>query len=128
MRLLLDTHVFLWWLAADPRLSRSALDAIADPDNVLFLSSVSVADMSIKARIGRLRLNRRLDEVVREGMAGGPIAELPLRIAHAQHLADLPLLHRDPFDRLLVAQAQVEDMPIVSADPEIARYPVRVIQ
>ena len=105
MNLLLDTHVFIWSKTDDPRMSSSAWSMLRDPGNQLFMSSISVAEMAIKSAIGKLSLDLPLDQFVTTGMRNGQIAELPLRSSHAIRLASLPLHHRDPFDRLLIATA-----------------------
>lgn len=127
MKALLDTHVFLWWVSADPRLSPRAMDVIADGNNSLFLSAASGWEMAIKSALGKLSLSGSLDSFVSEQLAANSIQVLPVLMAHALHVSNLPPYHRDPFDRLLVAQAQLERMPILTNDPWIAEYPVEVI-
>jgi clan AA aspartic protease len=100
MKLLLDTHVFIWSKTNDPRMSSSAWSMLRDPANQLFMSSISVAEMAIKSAIGKLSLDLPLDQFVTTGMQNAQIVELPLRSTHAIRLASLPLHHRDPFDRL----------------------------
>ncbi|MGV0741464.1 type II toxin-antitoxin system VapC family toxin [Mycolicibacterium sp. XJ870] len=123
MRGLLDTHVLLWWLADAKNLSPAHRATIAEPDNELFVSAITVAEVAIKASLGKLRAPTGLDEVVRE--AG--FRELPFTAAHAEALRDLPWHHRDPFDRMLVAQAMVEQLDLVSADKRLRDYPVACI-
>jgi len=127
MRALLDTHAFLWWITDDPRLSRRAREIIADGANRLFLSAVSGWEIAIKAGLGRLVLEGDPGVFVIEQMAANAIEDLPIFMGHVLRVYDLPPHHRDPFDRLLVAQAQMENLPIVTADPRISLYDVEVL-
>ena len=122
MRLLLDTHVLLWTVAESRRLSAAARTLIEEPDNELTFSSVSLWEVAIKAGLGRddFRIDVRS---LRRALFDNNYAELPMTGAHAAALSALPAIHRDPFDRMLVAQAIVEGLVLVSADPAIARYP-----
>lgn len=123
MNLLLDTHALLWWLSDDEMLSPEARVAISNPENTVFLSAVVVWEIRIKQRIGKLELPDEFSEVLERQ----PFTELPITIDHANALTWLPMIHRDPFDRLLVAQAMVEELTIVSRDSVIAGYGVSVI-
>ncbi len=123
MNILLDTHVVLWWLADDPQLSREARSAIADPDNTVFLSAVVVWEIRIKQAIGKLEIPSDFADV----LAGQPFSELPVTVEHANALAGLPVLHRDPFDRMLVAQATVERLTVVTRDQDIPRYGIATV-
>ena len=123
MNLLLDTHTVLWWLSDDPALSETARAAIADPENTVFLSAVVVWEIRIKQRIGKLDLPDDFGEVLERQR----FAELPVTVDHAHTITELPAVHRDPFDRMLVAQAMVEHMAIVTRDQLIAEYDVGVI-
>ena len=123
MNLLLDTHALLWWLADDPQLSRKARSAIADPDNTVFISAVVVWEIRIKQAVGKLEIPSDFAEV----LAGQPFSELPVSVEHANALAGLPGLHRDPFDRMLVAQATVERLAIVTRDDDIPRYGIATV-
>ena len=125
MRLLLDTHAFLWWVADDRRLSRKARAAIASRDSACFLSLASVWEMAIKVGLNRLELPSSVDRFVSEQMAANAIEPLPIDLGHSGDVARLPFHHRDPFDRLLAAQALGEELAIVSADPVFAKYGVR---
>ncbi len=125
MRLLLDTHAFLWWVADDRRLSRKARAAIASRDSACFLSMASVWEMAIKVGLDRLELPSSVDRFVSEQMAANAFEPLPIDLGHAGDVARLPFHHRDPFDRLLVAQALGEGLTIVSADPVFAKYGVK---
>ena len=123
MNLLLDTHTVLWWLSDDPALSETARAAIADPENTVFLSAVVVWEIRIKQSIGKLDLPDDFGEVLDRQ----PFTELPVTVDHAHTIVELPAVHRDPFDRMLVAQAIVEHMAIVTRDQSIADYDVDVI-
>ena len=124
MNLLLDTHVFLWVVDDSPQLSSAARAAIVDGANIVFVSAVTAWEISIKQAIGKLTLPRGnfLDELRLHRLT-------PLNITteHALTVAGLPPYHQDPFDRLLVAQAQVEKLTLVTGDPKIQQYAVRVI-
>lgn len=122
MRLLLDTHVVLWELEGSRRASHAAQEAIEQASELLF-SVVSFAEIGIKAAIGKLSVPRDLREHV---LASG-LEILRLDAHHGLAVADLPMHHRDPFDRLLVAQARAEDLTIVTADPRIASYDVTLV-
>ncbi len=111
MKALLDTQVFLWWISDDPRLSSRASAIIKDGNNKLFLSAASGWEIAIKVRLGRLTLPEPLETFVPEQMALNAIEGLPIQMSHALHVYTLPDHHRDPFDRLLVAQAQLENLP-----------------
>lgn len=128
MRVLLDTHAFLWWITEDPRLSANASRVIADGKNTILFSAASAWEIAIKASLGRLEVAAEdLESFISEELARNAIEPLPVLITHALHVNTLPHHHRDPFDRLLVAQAQLEQVPILTADQQIARYPVKVI-
>lgn len=127
MNLLLDTQILLW-LDSDPaKLSTTATQACTDPGNTLWLSAASAWEMQNKINLGKLRLRRSLAETIASHQATNGLQILPVQLAHALALANLPLHHKDPFDRLLIAQANHENWEIVSADPEFRAYPVRVI-
>ncbi|MBM4429845.1 MAG: type II toxin-antitoxin system VapC family toxin [Chloroflexi bacterium] len=126
MRILLDTQIFLWWIMDSPLLSQSARSLTAEGNNELFLSAASGWEIAIKTRLGRLQLPDAPERFVPEQLAQNRILSLPVLMSHALHVANLPDHHNDPFDRLLVAQAQVEDLPILTSDPNIARYDVRI--
>ena len=123
MRLLLDTHCLLWWLAADARLKPSVRDAIADRDSTVYLSAVVLWEIRIKEALGKLKIPRDFRNVLdRE-----EFVELPVTLDHADGVARLPDLHRDPFDRLLISQAIDSDLVLVTGDETIQRYPVTTL-
>ena len=128
MRLLLDTHVLLWTIAESRRLSAAARALIGEPDNELTFSSVSLWEVAIKA--GRGRDDFRIDvSSLRRSLFDNDYVELPITGAHAVALGALPPIHRDPFDRMLVAQAIVEGLTLVTSDPAVAKYrgPIRLV-
>ena len=122
-RLLLDTHVVLWWLADDQRLGEEARRLIANPGNHVAVSAASVWEMAIKSSIGKLSVP---DDVGSAVLACG-FVPLPVTIEHAARIGELPLHHRDPFDRMLIAQAQLEDLDLLTADGGLAEYSVKVV-
>ncbi|ADB31483.1 PilT protein domain protein [Kribbella flavida DSM 17836] len=121
-RLLLDTHVLLWWLADGPELSGELKDRI-DTELEVYVSAATVWELSIKAAAGKVTVPEDFSEVVLDGGVG----ELPIRLVHAQEAGALPLLHRDPFDRMLVAQARIEGLTLVTRDSAIHAYDVPVL-
>jgi PIN domain nuclease of toxin-antitoxin system len=127
MKALLDTHAFLWWINDDPRLSDTARELASNGENELFLSAASGWEIAIKMRLGRLEVREDPEQFIFDQLALNDIAVLPISMNHALRTAALPDHHRDPFDRMLVAQSQIEQLPIVTADPLIARYAVEVI-
>ena len=126
MKALLDTHAFLWALAGDERMSRLARDTFAGPIG-LSLSIASVWEILIKVRSGKLNLPRPAGPYVLRKLAENGIEMLPISIDHLLALERLPMHHRDPFDRMLIAQSLEENLPIVTSDPLFARYDVRLI-
>jgi PIN domain nuclease of toxin-antitoxin system len=122
VRLLLDTQVWLWMQAAPGRLGSRAHAMLADPENQLLLSAASSWEIAIKHGLGKLPLPEPPSEYVPSRMHASGTEALPVTHAHALHVANLPPHHRDPFDRLLVAQAQLESLTVVTADPQIGLY------
>jgi PIN domain nuclease of toxin-antitoxin system len=114
VRLLLDTHTLLWWLDGDRRLSRRSRAAIADEDNVVFVSAASAWELATKARLGKLPDAIDVATDVAGCLARQRFLELPITVLHAQRAGGLRIAHRDPFDRMLIAQAQIEDLPLVT--------------
>jgi len=128
LRLLLDTHTFLWASADDRRLSDSARGLIEDPTNTVYLSVVSAWEIAIKFARGRIpELTASPESYVPARVSDYSMEILPMLMPHAFRVAHLPHVHRDPFDRMLIAQAQVEGLPVVTSDTNIARYDVQVI-
>ena len=125
MKLLLDTHTFVWVDSEPEKLSKRVQDLCIDSENELLLSVASIWEMQIKNQLGKLQLKIPLPEMIRQQQENG-IEILPVEPAHIFALDSLPNHHKDPFDRLLVAQAIVEEAVLVSADPLIKQYPVSV--
>ena len=124
---LLDTHTFLWWNMDSPMLSAAAREFIGDGNNELFFSAASAWEIAIKYSRGRLVLPALPDSYIPDRMASQHIQPLAVLISHALHVHRLPEIHQDPFDRLLIAQSQLEDLPILTADSTIAKYEINVI-
>lgn len=121
--LLLDTHVLLWWRGEYRRIGASVLEKIADPESAVFYSSASIWEMAIKHALGKLRMPADLLET----MAERGFAELPVRSADALRAGALPPHHADPFDRMLIAQAQGERLTLVTSDTRLAAYDVPIL-
>ncbi len=126
-RLLLDTHVLIWAVEANRRLGRKAARLIADPAVEIWLSAVSVWEIANKTALGRLRVREPVSEWLVSEIRGNHFIPLPLTHEHALVAAELPRYHADPFDRMLIAQAQIEDLRIITADAQFERYDIRLI-
>lgn len=121
MRLLLDTHVLVWYLIEPGRLPARLAETLVDPGHTVYVSAVNTWEAAIKGGLGRLSLPfERLEQII----ADSGFATLPVAIAHGLEVRQLPPIHRDPFDRLLIAQARHERLTLVTRDPVIRRYPV----
>jgi PIN domain nuclease of toxin-antitoxin system len=127
LRYLLDTHSFLWWVREGDRVSGTAREAISDAGNEIFLSVASAWEIAIKAGLGKLDIPRGPEWFISRHTELNDLSVLSIDLRHALGVHDLPDLHRDPFDRILVAQSRAEGMPILTADPEISRYPVETL-
>jgi PIN domain nuclease of toxin-antitoxin system len=125
MRLLLDTHAFLWFIMGSPNLSAAARALIEDGANERFLSVASLWEMAIKVSLGRLTLSAPFDVLIPDQLSLNGVELLGIEVVHATAVSTLPFHHRDPFDRLLIAQAIVEDMSIISIDAAFDSYPVK---
>jgi PIN domain nuclease of toxin-antitoxin system len=119
VRLLLDTHIVLWWLTADQRLPESVCQLMEASPN-LQISSASIWEMSIKQASGKLQAPDNIADL----LLGMNFKELPIRFRHAQHVRTLPPIHQDPFDRILIAQALCDNFKIITKDPRMRQYPV----
>jgi PIN domain nuclease of toxin-antitoxin system len=124
MKLLLDSHTFLWWLAEDPKLKAGARQAVADPSSIVHVSAATVWELSIKAALGKLDLDGAdlVEEIEENGFV-----ELPMTARHSLAAATLPRHHDDPFDRMLIAQARIEGLTIVTRDPAFRDYEVGLL-
>jgi PIN domain nuclease of toxin-antitoxin system len=127
MRLLLDTHVFLWYITNDRRLSPDAANAVTEAANEVCLSVVSAWETLVKYQLGRLTLPSPADEYLQRRQEQHGIFSLPLERGAASRLLELPSHHHDPFDRMLVCQALHHDLTIVTSDEQIARYSVSIL-
>jgi PIN domain nuclease of toxin-antitoxin system len=123
VRLLLDTSTLLWWLDGDQKLGQEARAAIANPDNEVLVSAASAWEISVKRASGKLEAPLEIAAALERNY----FIELPIEVAHAIAAGELPRHHKDPFDRMLVAQAQIEDLALVADDPEIAKYDVELL-
>ena len=127
MKALLDTHTFLWWITDQPRLPQGVRAIIENGGNEIFVSAATGWEIIIKFQLGRLILPDDPETYLMDQIQRNAFQTLPIRIDHSLHLLALPSLHKDPFDRMLIAQAQFEHLSILTSDKQIARYPVEVI-
>jgi PIN domain nuclease of toxin-antitoxin system len=127
MKVLIDTHTFLWWNTDNPLLSARAKHIIADGHNDIFLSAASVWEIVIKTSKGRLILPDLPAKYIASRMSMYRFRPLPVQLSHATHVYELPPHHHDPFDRMLIAQCQMESMPLVTRDEDIQHYDLETI-
>ena len=127
MRILLDTHAWLWMNAEPEKLSAGAVELVQDPSNEILLPAASAWEIAIKVGIGKLLLRESPSRYIPSRMQVGGVTPLPVTLAHAAAVADLPRHHRDPLDRVLVAKARLERVPILTSDPQLAAYDVEWI-
>ena len=127
MRILLDTHTFLWWVWDAPELPAKARKYIANPDNECLLSLASVWEIAIKSSLGKLKIDRPLDQFIPEQLSANGFKPLEIGFRHIVQVNTMPFHHKDPFDRLLAAQAREEKLLIVSADPIFTQYGIKRI-
>jgi PIN domain nuclease of toxin-antitoxin system len=123
MKLLLDTHILIWWLSQEQRLSQPEIDLISDSDNFIFVSAATAWEIAVKKMIGKLESPDDLPAA----LAINNFLELPITIEHSQKVYQLPLHHNDPFDRIMVAQAMSEDLTFMTRDAKIALYDIKII-
>lgn len=123
MRILLDTHMLIWWLDDDAALPVEVRDRVAEARSEVFVSAIALAEISVKRAVGKLRAPLIPDDLLEEN----GLRPLPFTADHARRMLELPLHHRDPFDRMLVAQALEEDLTLATADPRLAAYGVRTL-
>lgn len=128
MRLLLDTHAFLWYITDDPRLPITAAEAIREESNEIFLSVVSVWEALVKHQLGKLSLPSPADDYLRHRREEHAIISLPFDEPSLSYLLRLPLHHRDPFDRMLICQALQHDLKVVTSDAQFDKYSVAVFR
>jgi PIN domain nuclease of toxin-antitoxin system len=127
MRVLLDTHAFLWWNMDDDQLSEHAREIIADGNNAVFLSAASAWEIAIKAAKGKLILPESPAQYVTSRLSQHHFLSLPIEVRHALRVYELPRYHDDPFDRLLVAQCQIEQLPMLTTDGEMKKYEIETL-
>lgn len=127
MRALLDTNSFLWFISGSDRLSIDAKTVIADLQNQLVLSTASLWEIAIKVSLKKLALRQPYGQLIPQQLEENDIAVLPIELNHLRKIIDLPFHHRDPFDRLIVAQALAEGLPVISSDAAFSRYAVGII-
>ena len=127
MKYLLDTHAFLWFVSEDSRLSSTAKSIIKTRNNEVYFSAASVLEMSIKIRLGRLTIEDDLETFIVKQLAENSFHALSVTIFHSIYTSKLPEIHKDPFDRMIIAQSQVEDMCLISKDKNIKKYKVPVV-
>jgi len=127
MKLMLDTHAFIWWDSEPAKLSPQALALCQDPANQLLLSVASVWEMQIKLQLGKLTIRIPLADVITHQQQTNNVDIVPITLTHVLTLDGLPSYHKDPFDRLIIAQAMVEGIAVISNDPMFAHYPIKLI-
>jgi len=124
MNVLLDTHTLLWWLDDNPTLSREAFNIISDGKNVVFMSAASIWEIRIKKSIGKIDIPLNFKEILEKQ----PFEVLSITSEHAHAIKELPLIHRDPFDRMLIAQGKIEKLAIITRDSFFSEYNINVIK
>ncbi len=127
MKLLLDSHTFKWWRDEPHKLSPTAFAEISNPNNDVFLSVVTAWELQIKIALNKFTIKGGLQKAIKDEQQNNGFQILPVELLHALYLENLPLHHKDPFDRLLISQTIVENMTLVSADPEFANYQVNLL-
>lgn len=127
MKLLLDTHTFMWWDSDPNQIPSATLDRLKQPENEVLVSLVSLWEIQIKTQLGKLALRAALADIVSQQQADNDIRLLPISLPHILELDKLPYYHKDPFDRLLIAQSRVESSSIVSRDTAFRNYDCYVI-
>ncbi len=127
MRFLLDTHALLWWLFDDPRLSETVRGIVADAGNEIAVSSASAWEISTKHRLGKLPGATLVAQDISGWVERAGFGELPVTIRHAQRAGGWPQAHRDPFDRMLAAQSELEELPLISRDRELEAFGIRLV-
>ncbi len=125
MKVLLDTHAFLWSITGDDRLSKTAEKTFLNPDNNLYFSAASFWEICIKLSLGKLSLKRGWFKTIQEEMRINAVQWLPVEMQHCVELTKLPFHHRDPFDRMLIAQAMAEDLQLLSRDGRLSAYEIK---
>ncbi len=127
MNLLLDTHTFIWWACEPGKLPKKIRELCENYENSLILSVVSVWEMQIKMQLGKMKIHDTLSDLIESQMETNGVTLLDINLDHVMGLDQLPLIHHDPFDRLLISQAVTEDFFLVSKDKKIEGYPVKIL-
>jgi PIN domain nuclease of toxin-antitoxin system len=127
MRVLLDTHTFLWWVTNSPQLSSTVQSIVANRTNQIFFSAASGWEIAIKAQLSKLQLPNPPEQFIANQLSINSFEVLPIQLNHALQTYHLPNHHKDPFDRILVAQSQLESLPILTVDTKVSQYGVNVI-
>jgi PIN domain nuclease of toxin-antitoxin system len=127
MKVLLDTHTFLWWITDSERLSKKVRQVISNRHNSVLFSAASGWEIAIKMKLGRLQLQEPMEIFIIDQLAVNAFEVLPCHLNHALHVYKLPEHHRDPFDRMLIAQSQLEDVPLLTSDPLFNLYGIKII-
>ncbi len=128
MRILIDTHCWLWWFLEPTKLNKKALKLIADPSNKVYFSAASAWEIAIKSSLGKLNLPIPPEKYIPDRLAAQSMTPLAIQHNHALRVFSLPHHHRDPFDRLLISQAQIEDLTVLSADKILKDYKIKVVK
>lgn len=127
MKVILDTHTFLWWITDAANLSIRAREIIKNPDNIIYISAASAWEIVIKAKLKKITLKEQPEKLIPEEIQKNAFQVLSIHMYHALKVYELPDIHRDPFDRILVAQSKIEQLPLLSKDKNIKKYGIRVI-
>lgn len=127
MKILLDTHAFLWWDSSPEKLGKTVTELLSQTENAVYVSVVSAWEIQIKKQLGKLSLAVSLAELMESQQQINEVNILPVQLNHILALDELPTHHKDPFDRLLIAQARIEGMEIATADPVFSKYDIKVI-
>ncbi len=127
MKFLLDTHVFIWWDSEPGKLSNRAFELCQAPENQLILSVASLWEIQIKSQLGKIKLNIPLAKLVEGQQNSNGLLLMPVNASHVYALGNLPSIHKDPFDRMIVAQARVESLCLISHDSTLKKYPVDIM-
>jgi PIN domain nuclease of toxin-antitoxin system len=127
MKYLLDTHAFLWFVTDDDRLSSKAKSIIQNSNNEIYFSAASAWEISIKAKLGRLKLGGDLESFIIEQLTENSFGPLAITVSHSLYTEKLPQIHKDPFDRIMISQSKVENMVMITRDKEIGEYKVSTV-
>ena len=127
MKYLLDTHAFLWFVTDDNRLSSKAKSIIQNSNNEIYFSAASAWEISIKAKLGRLKLGGDLESFIIEQLTENSFGPLAIKVSHSLYTEKLPQIHKDPFDRIMISQSKVENMVMITMDKEIREYKVSTV-